>query len=562
MVEIDTHTTTALDAEQQARFKPDDLVLGYVAWKLIGNWKSWVRRRVESISYETATSVRRRVSVDLRLIPELFDSPVVDWGAEKVHYVPIAQLRKQRLVNFDLRDEDDRALPLITKHRNATIAAAMLSIAARTVVSNSLEAADIGWKVDDPSVVEIPAWLDRDFWDLAYLNPKPSLTSSTLEATPGAFATAGKFGTRQVAGAQPVGSWDWTITDARIHTTASERDWRGLLATDRSFLRMVHDIAQTFMICVPLAYEEGRRRIVKFSYSEDKGAAESSLTQSIKRATVKVHFAQIWNGWEDKLEGLPEPSERAPEEWMPPLATDQSDPTPLRRKFFQAVGWTTEIGKFETPALGHCSSYHLNITTPNGIQIRRAQLTSVKSSGGKLEHTPQRGTRTLRSVDLHVSRMKQSHMGNAYLNFRAESSLIVRAGFISSLLTAAALTLVWVFASRVTGDEGKHTEAVATALVVIPGLLAVLAGRDTGHPLTTNMTFGLRVAAMFPGVLAVLSAGLVIAGNPGDWFGALLFVIAWLVAALFGVAWRLASRGRPDLGSIPLAAQPAQSNAW
>ena len=572
MMETDTHTTTALSAEEQTRFKPDDLVLGYVAWKLIGDWKRWVRRRVESISYETATSVRRRVSVDLRLIPELFGSPVVSWGAEKVHYVPIALLHKQRLVNFDLRDEDGQALPLITKHRNATIAAAMLSVAARTVVSHSLEEAAVGWKVDDPSVIEIPAWLDRDFWDLAYLNPEPSLTSGTLETTPGALATAGKFSVAHIAGAQPVENWDWTITDTSLRTTASERDWRGLLATDPGFLRMAHDVAQTFMICVPLAHEEGRRRIVKFGYSEDRGGAESRPAQRIKQAAVKIHLARKWNRWEDWLEGLPKPSGRAPEEWTPSLATDLAALTPFRRKLFQAVGWTTEIGKFETPALRHGSSYHLNVTTPDGIQIRRAQLISVDASGRQLKHPPQRGTRTLRSVDLHVSRMEQSHKGGyASLNFRAESSLIIRAGFISSLLTASALTLVWLYARNIMGDEGQHTDAVAAALVVIPGLLAVLAARDTDHPLTTHMTFGLRVVAMLPGVLAVLAAGAVITSDPHtghphadyhhNWFGILLFAIAWLVTVLFGVAWRLASRGRPDPDSIPSTVELTREKA-
>src|SRR5271155_2160092 len=86
----------------------EDRALGYQSWRLIGDWRVWTKRRVESINYETATSIRRKVSVDLCLKPNVFGKPVVAWGHDGMHYVPVAQLRKQRLVRFDLRDEDDR----------------------------------------------------------------------------------------------------------------------------------------------------------------------------------------------------------------------------------------------------------------------------------------------------------------------------------------------------------------------------------------------------------------------------------------------------------------------
>src|ERR1700733_9492993 len=162
----------------------EERVLGFVAWRLVGSWKSWVRRRVESITYETAKAVRRRVSVDLRMLPELLSEPVVFWGNQPIHYGPIAQWRKQRLVQFDLRDEENRALPLITMRRNCAITAAMLSAAAQSVVIDRLHAAksDLvrltsaggGPKLESVPLIRVPNALERAFWLIAYLNPEPT----------------------------------------------------------------------------------------------------------------------------------------------------------------------------------------------------------------------------------------------------------------------------------------------------------------------------------------------------------------------------------------------------
>jgi hypothetical protein len=133
---------------------------------------------------------------------------------------------------------------------------------------------------------------------------------------------------------------------------------------------------------------------------------------------------------------------------------------------------------------------------------------------------------------------------------RPESSLIIRSAAISSTLIAAVLTLLWLLANHVTGDKGKHLDAIAATLVIIPGLLTVLSARDMEHPLTTSMVFGLRVLAIVPGGLAFLAAGELLFGHPRSLFGILLFGAAWLVAIVLIVAWRLAARGRPDEAAV------------
>ncbi len=527
-------------------------MLGFVAWQLVGSWKGWVRRRVESISYETANAIRRRVSVDLRMLPEFLSEPVVLWGDQPIHYVPIAQLRKQRFVQFDLRDEQDRALPLVTRRRNSAITAAMLSAAAQSVVIDRLyqaesdlipsTSADGGSRIRSVPLIRVPNALERAFWLIAYLNPK----ATSGETDVGALAVWERLCAVDSDQALPVEVWEWRQDDEGCQEALVRTDdWKALLLSDDAFVKMAYDAARLFMICVPLHYEEGQRRIVKFSYTDHRYQRAKRYPEN--PPPTKVCFARWWNRALDILEGLPRPKL---EDWTPPLTTYQPEPMGRTRRLLSALGWTADVGKFETPALSQGLSYHLSVKTPNGIQIRRAELIPQGAAGEGQTCPPQRGNQTLRAVDMHVADPEPGGTANAYLHIRPESSLIVRAGFLCALLTAAALTLLREYSSVIAEHEASHAEAVVAALIVIPGLLTVLATRDAEHPLTTSMVFGVRILAMAPGVLAVLSAGLVVIGKVDSWFGFGLLSLAWAITFILGVGWILAARRRPDWRAI------------
>jgi hypothetical protein len=525
----------AVAAGEQARLSKEERALGYIAWRLIGDWQSWVRRRVESISYETSNSIRRRVSVDLRLVRELFGKPVVTWNGNPMHYVPIALVRKQRLLRFDVRDEEDRVLPLITKHRNSAIAAGILTAAAQSVVANRLNESGRGFEILSPTRIVVPRELEDRFWNLAYLNPT---VQAEEEAEP---AISDKGDPRTID------QWEWHVDhDDQMTTNAGLEDWHALLASDTDFGRLLADVSNLFMICVPLNHEPERRRIIKFAYTEYLVQPAGPFNW-LKALTVKARVAPAWNWIEDRLEGLPRLEAASPSEWVPSIATPEPKAAGLGRKILEAIGWTTRIGKFEAPAIAHGSSYHLCVSTPDGIQIRRARLVAVKpqaGSGMAPTYLPQRGNRNLHAVDLHVSRASPDQTANAYLNIKPESSFVVRAAFWSSMLTAAALTLLWAFGHRIT-SHNSHTDGVAAILIVIPGLFTAIAVRDIEHPLATSMGFGLRALATISMVLTLLAAGQVAAGSPRTWLGIALFAAAWSIAFILGVSWRLAARGRP-----------------
>lgn len=521
----------------------EDRALGYQTLRLVDAWRKWTRRRVESISYETATSIRRRVSVDLRMSQELFGTPVVRWGETPTHYVPLARLRKRRLIGFDLRDEGTRALPLITKRKNASIAAGMVVAAAQVLIASRLSHVGSGVTVS-PNAIEVPEWLEEDALQLALRDP------ASADGRPGAEALLGSY--RSIAGRTnpvPIGEWGWQLTKTGLRTEMTDKaQWQAFLGSQATFVDLAFDVSRLFLVLAPLPYEPGVRRIVKFCYSEYLGDGESTAGRGAKAWAVRRGLARGWNAAEDWLEGLP-PSAAAREEWSPPLGSAEAPVNPLRRRTFEALGWTTRKVKLETPAVTSAGSYHLDLTTPDGIQIRRAQLATVDAHGEKRLHTAQRGNRTMRAVDLYTSGA-DCRSGNAYLNIRPESSLVIRGAAICASVVAALLTVLWLLGSEVTGGSAPHAEAVALALVIIPGLLTALTVRDSEHPLATSMVFGLRVLAAVPGLLAFTAAIEVLFGSANSTFGIVLFALAWSIAALLLVSWRLAARGRPHSNAL------------
>lgn len=96
---------------------------------------AWAKRRVEQISFLDDRTVRRRISVDFRLLPSYaawLDPQPRHW------FVPLALLRKERpLVDFDLVDEEGRSLPLLTRPQAETIAAGALVEAAGTILKRA-----------------------------------------------------------------------------------------------------------------------------------------------------------------------------------------------------------------------------------------------------------------------------------------------------------------------------------------------------------------------------------------------------------------------------------------
>jgi hypothetical protein len=90
---------------------------------LLRHQAAWRHRRVETITVLSHEQVRRQVSVDFT-VPEAQREGLRISADECV--VPLALLIKRPLVHFDLRNEEQHAIPLLTAEQHRTIARELL----------------------------------------------------------------------------------------------------------------------------------------------------------------------------------------------------------------------------------------------------------------------------------------------------------------------------------------------------------------------------------------------------------------------------------------------------
>ena len=90
---------------------------------LLRQQAAWRHRRVETITVLSHEQVRRQVSVDFT-VPEAQREGLRISADEYV--VPLALLIKRPLVHFDLRNEEQHAIPLLTAEQHRTIARELL----------------------------------------------------------------------------------------------------------------------------------------------------------------------------------------------------------------------------------------------------------------------------------------------------------------------------------------------------------------------------------------------------------------------------------------------------
>jgi hypothetical protein len=523
--------------------------LGVLMLGLISKWDRWVDRRVETIRFHDVDTVRRSLSVDFTWpdIPTPFTQPD---GTSPRCLVPLAVLRKRRIVNFDLRDESGRALPMVTRRSNEAIAAAMLLAAAKA------------W-TDSATLGELPEGLIADFWAIATAPPSEAIVPWTKLGEP---------------------------------RSDGERLWRAAAVGSRPFRALAHDFVEAFVVSTVLSVHPDERRIIKLAYDEPtilprvtglraprRGRWEPTPTNSpVQMCTLRVRAWLEDNGqrrplpgvqlevkgtsWAGKtdLEGhaahqLPageyELIDQPPGGFAsttPPavrdldLQADQdveltycfdaiptaSSPTlrPLSRlgKLARLAGLQAKTIEISAPALGQGRSYHIELEVPDGLKATRARLiarpayadpsgaASVTAPADVASADAARADATEHEQgDVHGSTAHRVHLyragvepdctGVALFWLRPRPSTVVRGGaFVSALSAAMLLALIWRW-------QRLGVQGVGPAiglLLAVPGGLSAYVARSQSSRFTSEITIGLRMLAL-TGALWGLLAGLV-----------------------------------------------------
>jgi hypothetical protein len=102
---------------------PAFIDLGRLFWSLIADQPAWVFRRVETASLIAEQRIRRVMSVDCRVLPDVVDL-AEDLGFDRF-IIPLRFVMSGSLLSFDLRHNDD-PVPLLTRDQNTLATQALL----------------------------------------------------------------------------------------------------------------------------------------------------------------------------------------------------------------------------------------------------------------------------------------------------------------------------------------------------------------------------------------------------------------------------------------------------
>jgi hypothetical protein len=185
--------------------------------ELIANPKSWINRRVETVEMLSQEETRRHVSIDFTLSEAQQRSLTTRHGLT----VPISVLSKRPLRNFDLREEDTSARPILGRADNREIALVALLSAALDTLS----------ELPPDDVTSLTAELRQIVFE------DEPLARAALEA----FVTAAQSGDALRA---PV--WE-----------------------DAACRSMLRTFATDYVLFAALPLDGPLRRVIKYSYGED-----------------------------------------------------------------------------------------------------------------------------------------------------------------------------------------------------------------------------------------------------------------------------------------------------
>lgn len=419
--------------EARRGFDEIDRGLGATMFRLLRDWDEWVHRRVEQVSLEDVSTHIRRVSVDFTLPRDILPTRFAGDG-RGIHFVPLTYLSKDPVTGFSIRDEWGAALPVLTRARNAALAASVLVVAVEVAV----------WDRNIDSKRPLPRLLEKDLWEVAAESPQNA--RPVLE--------------RLKAGELP----NELPTDISADELQRERRWRSAIVGDTDVAAVADLLHENFILAVPLTDVPGRRRILKYTF-ETRGDQP--------HLALPPPFGWVVRAWVHAVTGA-KPSREARY-------------TPLLLWVSRAIGWSAKAIKIESPAVSYGGSYHLEVEAPQGLQITRARL----QSGDRAE-TFLDVKETLQRVHLYAARQAAASPGAvAVIYLRSRPSTLVRTAWLNALF---ATLLLLAIASRWHSIVQQLGPAFSL-LFVVPALVSAYVARPRELAVTTDVLFGLRVVA-------------------------------------------------------------------
>lgn len=221
-------------------------------------------------------------------------------------------------------------------------------------------------------------------------------------------------------------------------------------------------------------------------------------------------------------------------------------PGSLTRNLRRGLAWFSKPLAIRV-RVGDGGSYHCEFQAPDGMHVTRARLISNAESTDGHERT--------RELDLVLASRQRAHLyapaaqsapaaAYALFNLRPRAETIARPAVWTAafaLVALAFLSVAWHSDHGYTGRAASDSSGLLILLLGAPSALAAYFAQAVPSRVANSMLYGLRVAALFPGILT-LAAGAVILIGGGGWdfhialWGIVLLSVATL-AILSATLW-------------------------
>lgn len=394
-----TRSTRSVGNEQEREARQEERRARY-AVELALKHASWVHRRIEAVQFPEAETARRRMSIDFSLSGRRF-------ARDETIYLPVMVLRKTDLRNFDIVDQEGNSLPILTATENAEIA-----------TDGIAQLLEQSW----PKELGVEA---HEVLHPILAEPDPGEALKLAEC---ALSGQGLLG----AAINDVGKKD-ALVAAVLEA-------------------LIKELAQGFLLLVPIEYLPGRRRIIKFSYD----AAHPPRTS------------------DDETEASPRQS-----------VTSKGRKTLL--KVLASLGLSSMVEEFQPLSVGWSSSYHLEVIPPVDTFVEAAEL---RIDDGQSKRLVARDTHPYRP-HVWVSNRKRGDAGEFTLFFHAQRQSVFLPLVLASFVISATLAFVPHY------EADLDTQALAGLLLVPLALVAYYVRLSENSYLRSGMML-LRLAAGVP----------------------------------------------------------------
>jgi hypothetical protein len=170
------------------------------------------------------------------------------------------------------------------------------------------------------------------------------------------------------------------------------------------------------------------------------------------------------------------------------------------------IGWRAAQDRFAVPLAGYCQSYHFELEAPPEMEITAGVFVGGRSP---TEVASDSLTAPVVRAHFHLAQLERGP-GAVFVSLRARASGLLSGAALFSLVNA--LVLLFVLWRLSAFSQEKATDAVVSALIVVPGLLVGYIARPTEHQVLTSFLTALRAAAMVSVLTAFAGALVLFAG--------------------------------------------------